>query len=425
MAAPLAVLVGALAPGLWPVLPLAVLALLALIVMDGALAGGLANADLTFAHDTEIGRPTILSLDVKLARSSTAGLSAALAFDPRLGSGGRADLQLEPAATSGRWQGDFTLKPNRRGSGAIETLWLRWNGPLGLAARVNRIDQDAELRVWPDLSPVRSPALQTILRDARSGLLTRRVRGEGTQFEALSDYAPGMDRRRIDWKASARHTSLYARENEAERDNQIVFAYDCGQSMCEPVDGLPRIDRAVSAGLASAYVALKGGDRIGLFAFADKPEIAIPFFGEARQFDRVQQAAAAIDYHAVEPNFTLALAALSARLKRRSLIILFSDFTDLTSAELMIESLGRLVKHHLVIFVTMKDSEIADMRNLDGNSLEEVAQAVTADRLARQRALVLERLRRLGVDVVDAPWDQIGFQLIDRYLEKRRAEAIG
>ena len=68
-----------------------------------------------------------------------------------------------------------------------------------------------------------------------------------------------MDRRRIDWKSSARHVHLYAKEFETERNNQIVFAFDCGQTMCEPIGGMPRIDRAVSAALVTSYVALKGG----------------------------------------------------------------------------------------------------------------------------------------------------------------------
>ena len=108
-----------------------------------------------------------------------------------------------------------------------------------------------------------------------------------------------------------RHTRLHARENESERNNQIVFAFDCGQAMCEPVDGLPRLDRAVTAALTSAYVALKSGDRVALFGFARHPQILTPFVSETRAFRRLQAAAAGLDYHATEPNFTLALALIS------------------------------------------------------------------------------------------------------------------
>lgn len=244
-------------------------------------------------------------------------------------------------------------------------------------------------------------------------------------FEALAEFEPGMDKRRIDWKSSARHAHLYAKEYEAERNNQIVFAFDCGQAMCEPVGGLPRIDRAVSAALSTGYVALKGGDKVALFGFAARPELFTPFVTDARDFPRLQVAAAGLDYHAQEPNFTLALATLASRLQRRSLVVVFSDFTDPTSAELMIESIARLTARHLVLFVTMSDEELGEIAAAPLDDMQRLAMAVSADSLLRQRALVLSRLRQIGVDVVEAPYNRIGTRLIDSYMAIKRKGAIG
>ncbi|MFA7596106.1 MAG: DUF58 domain-containing protein [Novosphingobium sp.] len=425
MAAPVALVIAAAAPGAWIVAPAAGVMLLVLVLLDGLAAGRLEDLRLITPADAEVGEPFEISVLADISgRKGNAPPSAALAFDPRLGPGGRAEfpLGLDP---SGAWRGSIPLTPSRRGTGAITHLWLRWPGPLGLAHRQKSQQVNRDIRIWPDLSPVRSPALQTFLRDAQFGLIARRIRGEGSQFESLAEYQPGMDRRRIDWKTSARQTRLHARENESERNNQIVFAFDCGQAMCEPLEGLPRIDRAVSAALTAAYVALKGGDKVALFGFARQPELATPFISDTRAFHRLQSAAASLDYHAQEPNFTLALATLTARLQRRSLIVLFSDFSDPTSAELMIESVGRLVRHHLVLFVTMEDAELADLIAAEPEDLAHVSMAVTAETLARQRAVVLQRLRQLGVDVIEAPWERIGYRLIDRYLEIKRAGAIG
>ncbi len=426
ISAPVAVLIAAAAPGAWIVAPAAGVALLVLVLLDGLLAGRLADWQLIAPEDAEVGEPVTVTMLADLAgRAGHGRLDAAFACDARLADSGGAELSLGFDPATGSWQGDTELVPARRGTAPLGAIWLRWSGPLGLGARQVRREADRAVRIWPDLSPVRSPELQHFLRDAQFGLIARRIRGEGTQFEALSEYEPGMDRRRIDWKASARHTRLYARENESERNNQIVFAFDCGQAMCEPVEGLPRIDRAVTAALTASYVALKGGDRVSLFGFAQRPELATPFIGDPRLFHRLQTAAASLDYHAEEPNFTLALATLTARLQRRSLIVLFTDFTDPTGAEMMIESVGRLVERHLVLFVTIEDQELAGLRDAEPDSLADLATAVTADTLTRQRALVLQRLRQMGVDIIEAPHDQIGYRLIDSYLEIKRKGTIG
>ena len=426
LAAPVALVLAASVPGAWVVAPSAGMALLVVILLDGLVAGRLDDWRIAAPSDAEVGEPVRFRVLADIAaRAGSSPVDAAFACDPRLAPGGAGTLVLLPGAEGAAWQGEIALRPVRRGTAAITELWLSWAGPLGLGARQARFRFEHAIRIWPDLSPVRSPELQFFLRDAQFGLIARRIRGEGTQFEALAEYEPGMDRRRIDWKASARHTRLYARENESERNNQIVFAFDCGNAMCEPVDGLPRIDRAVTAALTAAYVALKGGDRVALFGFARRPEVMTPFVADARAFHRLQAAAAGLDYHAEEPNFVLALATLGARLQRRSMVVLFSDFTDPTGAELMIESVGRLVERHLVLVVTMEDTEIAALQATDPHSVADIAVAVTADTLSRQRALVLQRLRAQGVDVLEAPHDQIGYRLIDRYLEIKRKGAIG
>jgi uncharacterized protein (DUF58 family) len=423
LAAPVAVVIAAAAPGAWIAAPALGGALLLLVLVDAYYAGSLRHVLLTVPHDIEVGEESELVADAAFLYGQRSRVDAAVALDPRLAPGGRAAFPLQ--RSHGAWRGRFAFIPSRRGTGKAERLWLRWSGPLGLGARQVTRALDEALRVWPNIGEVRSPALQTFLKDAQFGLIARRIRGEGTQFEALTEYQPGMDRRRIDWKSSARHVHLYAKEFETERNNQIVFAFDCGQTMCEPVAGMPRIDRAVSAALATAYVALKGGDRVALFGFAARPEVSTPFIADSREFHRLQSAAAGLDYHAQEPNFTLALATLAGRLQRRSLIVIFSDFTDPTSAELMIESIGRLVARHVVLFVTMTDDELEDIAVADPADMQALAMSVTADSLLRQRALVTRRLKQLGVDVVEAPYRQIGTRLIDAYLAIKRAGAIG
>ena len=93
------------------------------------------------------------------------------------------------------------------------------------------------------------------------------------------------------------------------------------------------------------------GDRVGFFGFDVQPRLFSGAVSGAHAFPFLQRIAARLDYSTEETNYTLALTQLGAALERRSLIVVFTDFADTTSAQLMLENVGRLIKRHLVLFV--------------------------------------------------------------------------
>jgi uncharacterized protein (DUF58 family) len=131
---------------------------------------------------------------------------------------------------------------------------------------------------------------------------------------------------------------------------------------------------------------------------------------------------ALLDYGSAEANYTLGLTQLGALLKRRSLVVVFTDFTDATGAELMIENLTRLMRRHRVLFVVMRDEPLEATAAAAPTDPQAVARAVTAHALLQSRAVVIARLARLGAVIIDAPAGRIGPALISAYLDLKRAE---
>ena len=422
--APVAVLFAALSPGLWALGPAWSAAMLLLAALDALVAGRARSIRLVVPASSELGQAVTIGVEAELSgQTPVRRAQASIAVEPRLVPSGRGDGTLTGSGEPGALSGRIALQPVRRGALVIETLWLRWQGPMGLGWRQVSQASGESVAILPDIAAVRAPALQVFLKEAIFGILARQVRGEGSEFEALVEYQPGFDRRAIDWKSSARHSKLLAREYDTERNNQIVFALDSGSDMCEPVAGLPRIDRAVSAALLTSYVALKAGDQVRLFSFAARPERTTGFVSGSRNFFRLQSEAAQIDYRHEESNYTLALSTLAAQLQRRSLIVVFTDFTDPTSAELMLESVGRLIDRHLLLFVAIEDEELLALVDQAPETSEQVAQSVAAAGLLAQRRLVITRLRHLGVEVIEGRHDEIGTRLMNAYLKiKRRGQ---
>lgn len=423
--APVTLLVGVLTPWGWLAGPAWIAALLLVVALDAARAGSRTALSLATPDPVRaaVGRPGGAELELAFEGSGPAPgrIEAALSSDARLGL--NADRISAPVqARAVRLAFPFT--PARRGASTLETLWVRWSGPLGLAFKQKTFDLGLAVHVLSDIQMVRDQAMRLFARDALFGAKAQVQLGEGSEFQALSDYQPGMDRRAIDWKQSARHAALLAKEFRTERNHNVIMALDCGRVACEPVGGMPRIDRFIHAALLLSYACLRSGDRAGLFAFDSAARINTGPLAGLNALGTLQMMAGRIDYSTHETNYTLALSTLAGGLKRRSLVVVFTDFADSTAAELMIESLGRLLRRHLVLFVVLRDEELEGLTAAEPVEPEDVARAVVAAGLMRERDLVLTRLRRMGAHIVEAPADRIGPDVLNAYLDLKRRDLL-
>jgi len=421
---PVALLIGVFLPGQWYAGLAWPAAILLLTLADALIGGHPARATLTVAlpKTSPVGGDADARIRVEIPGAAPAWCEVALSQDPLLSMAeeGRLSLPLE----RGQGEASLPIMGVRRGAARVERTWLRWKGPLGLVWK--QIERPATLRVLilPDIRPVRESGARIFERHALQGLLSQMDRGDGADFDALVEYRSGMDRRAIDWKQSARHVKLHAKEFRSERNSQIVFAVDCGRQMCEPVAGLPRIDRAVSALLLTAWIVLKLGDRVALHAFDSRPRVSSGLISGAAAFPELQRLAADIDYGADETNYTYALTTLGTRLKRRSMIVLFTEFTDLTSAEFMVRAAAKLVETHLLLVVVLRDDALEALVDTRPMDADDVTRAITAAALLRDRHLVLLRLRHLGAHVVEAPHAQVAEHLVTAYVDLKRRDLL-
>jgi uncharacterized protein (DUF58 family) len=422
LGAPLAlVLATAAAPGLWALGAAWAFGVLALIIFDSLLAvsPGRVNVSVSAPRVTAIGAGAFTAR-VSLAGARRAPANAEIALETNAIVS--APLALQRAGATA--EAYITLAPQRRGEAIIESAHCRWPGPLGLAWRQIVAPLDTRIAVAPDVGAVEREAERLFSRTLLHGIKPLRDRGDGSEFDALAEFSPGMDRRLVEWKQSARHLKLLAKEVRAERNHQLAFAIDTGRVMCEPLAGTPRVDWSINAALMLSYVALKLGDRVSFFGFDARPHLNTGFVSGARAFPHLVTQTARLDYSTEETNHTFGLATLAERLQRRSMVIVFTDFTDTISAELMIENISRLARRHIIVFVTFPDQELEALRDGEPLSSDDVSRAVIAQRLLDERSVVLTRLRRLGVEIVSAPVDRLGTALVKTYDALRRKERV-
>ena len=312
----------------------------------------------------------------------------------------------------------------RRGTWRVPDIWLGWPSPWGLFQRIHVLRDGSDIAVVPDVRPVQSGEISVRVRSELYGVKENTLIGEGSEFHQLRDFVPGMDIRSIDWKRSARHRGLLAKEMRAERNHHIILCVDAGRLMREEIAGLPKIDHAVNAALALAWAGAIGGDLVGFFSYDARPRLYLAPEPGRTAFARIRSQSAEIAYAEVETNHTLAFAELGARTPRRSLLVVFTDFTDPTTASLLVENLGVLARRHAIIFVALRDPEHEPPIGEPPRSLDDAAATVVRSDRAIQRQQVLDTLRRMGLTVLDCLPGTVTPRLISAYLELKARDVI-
>jgi len=330
-----------------------------------------------------------------------------------------ADLQLRSRGT-GRWA--YTLRADQRGRHSLGPVHLRVRGQMGLVWMRRRFQIDTAVQVQPgldDLRQYRLLAVQHRLRDL--GLRASRLRGQAGAFESLREYIRGDDPRHIEWKSSARHRRMVVRQYEVERSQNVMIALDLGRTMTEEIgEGRSRLDHALSAALLLAYVAGMHQDRVGLFAFADTVQVFLP--PSRIGIDRLADVLTDVRGRMVEPHYPQAFSRLGQGLKRRSLVVLFTDVIDPGASRSLLAHLAPSARRHLPLVVAMKNPQIETAATSGARTDRALAERAAAEELLDQRARTLAAMRRTGVLVADTQASDAAPEVVNSYLDvKRRA----
>jgi uncharacterized protein (DUF58 family) len=356
-------------------------------------------------------------------------------------------LELPPDAPQ---ELSYRMRPMARGEHGFGPIVMRVRSPWALWWRQHATPCDTSVRVFPDFSAIARHALQaTSSVVAQTGVLRRRRRGEGLDFDQLREYRIGDSPRRIDWKASRRFDRLISRDYQDERDQRIMLLVDCGRrmgareltaafetptagrrraapSLLAPPRGaaeseapspgahLSHFDHALDALLLLAYVGLHHGDAVGLATLG----------GVERRL-RPQKTAAALSriLHTVydlQPSleatdFERAAQALLLVERKRSLVVILTNLRDEDDANLL-TACRLLGRRHLVLVASLREKALDEACRAEARDAEALSLRAAALEYRERRAATLRRLRQSGVLCLDVPPQELAVATINRYL---------
>ncbi len=361
-----------------------------------------------------LGEPTESRLQITNPTRRTMRGQLRDAWQPSAGAaGGRHTVKL-PAGERRRFT--TPLRPTRRGDRLADRVTIRTYGPMRLAMRQRSLDVPGSVRALPPFEsrkhlPSRLASLRQL--DGRSAV---RTRGQGTEFDSLRDYVEGDDVRSIDWRATARRRSVVVRTWQPERDRRVILMLDTSRTSAGRIGDQPRLDAAMDAALLLAALASRAGDRVDFLA-GDRWIRARVAAAANRTtlLNELVQAMAPLEPALLEASWPTLASAISDVSRRRSLVVLLSPLEPAAINESLLPTLATLTAHHRVVLASVADPAVPALAAARA-STDQVYAAAAAERTLALRERTAGMLQRLGVDVIDAPPQQLPPKLADHYL---------
>jgi uncharacterized protein (DUF58 family) len=171
-------------------------------------------------------------------------------------------------------------------------------------------------------------------------------KGSGLEFDDVRSYQYGDDVRTIDWNVTAKGHGTYIKTFREEKEQIVFFILDVSASQEIGVPGKQKIDIAREICGVLALSAIKESSQAGLLCFSDQKEKYVkPGKGQRHAYLLFSEIFS-LQPASLRTDLRRAILYALEILKRKSVVILISDFID-TGFEPNLRALAR--KHDLVV----------------------------------------------------------------------------
>jgi uncharacterized protein (DUF58 family) len=220
--------------------------------------------------------------------------------------------------------------------------------------------------------------------------------GASIDFAEHRGYVPGDDIRRVDWRLYARTDRYYVKQYEADTNTNFSVLLDVSRSMGFASRGISKLEYSCYLSACLTYLAHRQRDRVGIITFDQQIVDHVP--PSAKHFNIVLHT---LDRAKPQrPGNLRMLSDLAEHFKRRSVLVLISDFYDEPDAVLEAIKPLRFLGNELLVFHVLDPAEL-DFTYEEASAFEDLESGeqipVVPESLADQyRSLIREHTAALS-----------------------------
>jgi len=202
-------------------------------------------------------------------------------------------------------------------------------------------------------------------------------KGRGIEFAEVRPYQVGDDIRNIDWNVSARMDDAYVKVYEEEREQTVMLVVDVSGSGDFGSQNKLKRDVAAEVCAVMAFSAVQNNDKVGILLFTDEVELFVPPKKGRRHVLRLIRELYTAVPSSRGTDISAALRYVTHVVRRRSLLIVISDFLD-EDYDSMLRAVGKRHDTVAVELVDPRETELPVVGLVDLTDAE-TGETVTVD----------------------------------------------
>ncbi|HRH48986.1 MAG TPA: DUF58 domain-containing protein [Panacibacter sp.] len=312
----------------------------------------------------------------------------------------------------------YKLRPVKRGSYEFGVINIYAKTVYGLFSRRYIVGAPAEVPVYPSYLQLRKYQLMAMSnRLSEVGVKKVRRIGQSMEFEQIKEYVAGDDYRTVNWKATARKSSLMVNNYTDEKSQQLYCVIDKSRVMKMPFEGLSLLDYAINTSLVLSNVALTKMDKAGLLTFSENIGSFLPADKKALQMQSILETLYNQKTRYLESDYERLYIFIRRRITQRSLILLFTNFESLTGMRRQLPYLKKIAENHLLIAVFFENTELAKFISKPSENLEEVYSKTVAENFAFEKRQIVKELNQSGILTILTAPQNLTVNALNKYLE--------
>lgn len=312
----------------------------------------------------------------------------------------------------------YELRPTERGVYAFGNLNVFACSPLGLAARRSTFNKAREVPVYPSFLQLRKYDLMAFTnRLFEYGLKKIRRIGHTMEFEQIKEYVQGDDIRNINWKATAKKSQLMVNQYQDEKSQPIYSVIDKGRVMKMPFEQLSLLDYAINATLVISNIAIRKGDKAGMFSFSNAVENRVVAERRSSQMNLILETLYNLQTNFVESDFSRLYIDIKRNINHRSLLLLYTNFETLDALHRQLPYLQAISKQHLLVVIFFENTELTQFSERQAETVHQIFQQTIAEKFVYEKKLIVNELRKYGIQTILSKPQDLTVNTINKYLE--------